>query len=111
MSVLSRQTAREGDAGVGEKTIEAIERNLGRVPEARIIEALARALAVQPDDFYEYPIAVARRDSKLPTQAEREAADDREAAALREEARLEHERRASAPDTKRASRRRGGQAS
>lgn len=51
-------------AGVGEKTIQAIESTRGRVPEAGIIEQLAAALGVEPNDFYEYPIAVARRDRR-----------------------------------------------
>jgi transcriptional regulator with XRE-family HTH domain len=61
-SKLSRMTVREGFEGIAEKTIEAIESAPGRVPEAGIIEELARALGVEPESFYEYPIALARRE-------------------------------------------------
>jgi len=61
---LSHATVRLGYAGVREVTIEAIEKTPGRVPDADIIEALARALDTDADDFYEYPIAVARRDAR-----------------------------------------------
>jgi transcriptional regulator with XRE-family HTH domain len=60
LSQLSRRTVKEGFAGVPEGTIKAIERNPGRVPEARILEALAAALGKPPEVFYEYPIALAR---------------------------------------------------
>jgi transcriptional regulator with XRE-family HTH domain len=77
-SVLSRMTvdAASHDEGVGEKTIQAIEKNAGRVPEARIIESLARALDIEPGQFYEWPIAVARRDSAATPEAERRRAVD-----------------------------------
>lgn len=61
-SRLSRLTVRPGNEGVGEKTIQALETFPGRVPQAEIIEALAAALEVAPERFYEYPIALARRD-------------------------------------------------
>jgi len=61
-------TARVGDTGVGEKTIQAIEANRGRVPEAWIIESIAAALDIAPEDFYEYPIAVARREGRRPRE-------------------------------------------
>ncbi len=60
-SQLSRATVREGYAGVPESTIEALETKAGRVPDASTIEALSEALGVDPDVFYEYPIAQARR--------------------------------------------------
>lgn len=63
-SRLSRMTVQPGNAGIGEKTIQALEDNPGRVPEARIIEAIANALGVPPEHFYEWPIAVARREAK-----------------------------------------------
>lgn len=103
--MLSRHTVATGDEGIGEKTIEAIERSPGRIPEARIIEALSHALDVEPDSFYEYPIAVARREAR-PTPSEREEAREREAQALRERAQQRHERPAGEPDTKPARRRR-----
>jgi transcriptional regulator with XRE-family HTH domain len=59
-SVLSRKTVRPGFAGISEATIKAIETEAGRVPKAHIIEALAAALGVPPETFYEYPIAAAR---------------------------------------------------
>lgn len=61
-SRLSRLTVRAGDEGVGEKTIQALETFPGRVPQVEIVEALAAALGVAPERFYEYPIALARRD-------------------------------------------------
>jgi transcriptional regulator with XRE-family HTH domain len=61
-SRLSRLTVRPGSEGVGEKTIQALESVPGRVPQAEIVEALAAALEVAPEVFYEYPIALARRD-------------------------------------------------
>ena len=63
-SRLSRLTVGPGDAGVGEKTIQALETYPGRIPEADIIETLARALGVEPGHFYEYPVALARRDAR-----------------------------------------------
>lgn len=70
-SDLSFATVRLGFAGVPEPTIEALEIKPGRVPDADTLEAIAAALEVQPDAFYEYPIAVARRTA---TQATRDAA-------------------------------------
>lgn len=61
-SVLSRMTAREGDLGVSEGTIEQLETIPGRIPTARVLEALARCLEVEPDYFYEWPIAAAAAD-------------------------------------------------
>jgi hypothetical protein len=58
------KTSADGGRGVGEKTIQAIEAARGRVPEAWILESIANALRVDPAVFYEYPIAVARRDGK-----------------------------------------------
>jgi hypothetical protein len=63
-SELSRRTASPGGRYVPEKTIQALEENAGRVPEAEIIEALALALKVPPEDFYEWPIALARKQGK-----------------------------------------------
>lgn len=70
-SKLSRMTVREGYAGVPEATIKAIESEPGRVPEARIIEALADALGVSPESFYEYPIAVARAEKQTASRRAR----------------------------------------
>lgn len=61
---LSHATVRLGFAGVPEVTIEAIEKSPGRLPDADIIEALSRALDIEPTEFYEWPIAVARRDAR-----------------------------------------------
>src|SRR5436305_14388175 len=63
-SQLSRQTVAVGNPGVSESTIEALETKPGRVPDAGTIETLARTLGVEPGAFYEYPIAVARRDAR-----------------------------------------------
>lgn len=66
-SDLSFATVRLGYAGVPEPTIEALETKPGRIPDAEIIEALAAALEIDPDEFYEYPVAVARRRSRAAT--------------------------------------------
>ena len=63
-SQLSRLTVAVGQLGVSESTIEALETKPGRVPDACTLELLARTLDVEPDVFYEYPIAVARRDAR-----------------------------------------------
>lgn len=70
-SKLSRRTVLPGQEGVPEATIEKIEVTPGRVPDAEIIEAIARALEVKPDLFYEYPIAVARRHGREQVAASR----------------------------------------
>ncbi len=90
------------DIGIGAKTIEALEKNPGRLPEARTIECLARAFGVGPDVFYEWPIAVAQRDAGSTETARRK----READALRKRAQRQVSRPADAPDTTRARRRR-----
>lgn len=59
-SQLSRATVREGFAGVPESTIEALEKNPGQMPAAATIKALADVLGVDPDHFYEWPIAAAK---------------------------------------------------
>jgi len=63
-SELSRLTVSVGQLGVSESTIEALETKPGRVPDAGTLELLARTLDVAPDVFYEYPIAVARRNAR-----------------------------------------------
>lgn len=84
-SDLSGATVRLGFRGVPESTIEALEMKPGRVPEAEILELLAMALAINPNEFYEYPIAVARRAARVSSDA-MTAADraGREAAELLE---------------------------
>lgn len=87
-SVLSRMTVVPGeDIGIGEKTIQAILRNPGRVPEARTLEAIARALGENHESYYEWPIAVARRDFAATREAGRRRAADaaRKAARRRSE--------------------------
>jgi len=96
-SQLSRQTVAVGDPGVSESTIEALETKPGRVPDASTLESLARTLGVDPGRFYEYPIAVARRDGRAVTRA-------REAEALGDRAQQRGERPADAPGTKPARR-------
>jgi transcriptional regulator with XRE-family HTH domain len=108
-SQLSRQTVALGDPGVSESTIEALEMKAGRVPDASTLEALARTLDVEPDTFYEYPIAVARREGRGKTAAAVTRA--REAEALRGRAQQRSERPADAPGTTPARRGRGGRAS
>lgn len=103
-SQLSRRTVAVGDPGISESTIEAIETKPGRVPDATTLEVLARTLDVAPDAFYEYPIAVARRDA-------REVTREREARALRGRAQQRSERPADAPQTKPVPRGRGDRAS
>lgn len=73
-SKLSRLTVRTGYEGVPEGTIKALENNPGRIPSAETLEALATALGIEPTDFYEYPVALARRA----TSADAEAAVERE---------------------------------
>jgi transcriptional regulator with XRE-family HTH domain len=108
-SQLSRQTVAVGDLGVSESTIEALETKAGRVPDATTLETLARTLDVRPDTFYEYPIAVARRDARAaPAKA---VTREREAAALRGRAQQRSERPSSDRDTTPARRGRGDRAS
>lgn len=63
---LSFATVRLGYEGVPESTIESLEVKPGRVPDADTLEALAKALDVDPDHFYEWPIAEARRGARDP---------------------------------------------
>lgn len=65
---LSHLTATQG-AGVPVSTIQSYEKraNVGRVPEAEILEAFARALGVEPAMFYEWPLAEARRNARPDT--------------------------------------------
>jgi hypothetical protein len=94
------------------KTIESLENpsNAGRVSEAWIYESLAAALGEEPSVFYEWPLAVARRD-RPSTPAEIAAARDRMRARLREKAEQRNARPEAAPDTKPARRRPKGEAS
>lgn len=63
---LSFATVRLGYEGVPESTIESLEVKPGRVPDADTLEALAEALGVTPEHFYEWPIADARRGARDP---------------------------------------------
>jgi transcriptional regulator with XRE-family HTH domain len=103
---LSHATVRVGHVGVGERTIQLLESAPGRVPDADILEALAAALGVEPDEFYEYPIAVRRREAGSTVEARKK----REAEALRKRAQRQGGRLVDAPDTTPAPRRRKGQA-
>lgn len=67
---LSHRTVRLGYEGVGESTIESLETVAGRLPKAHTLEALAAALDVPPETFYEYPIAAAQRDAKSGARAD-----------------------------------------
>lgn len=105
-SVLSRLTVVPGeDIGIGEKTIQAILDNPGRVPEVKTLVALARALGDDHADYHEWPIAVARAGAKNTDAARKK----READALRKRAQRQAEHPSDAPDTKPARRRRKGQ--
>lgn len=103
---LSHATVRVGDLGVGERTIQLLEATPGRVPEADIIEALAAALDVNPEEFYEYPIAAARRTAAATPEATRK----READALRKRAQRPDARPSGEPGTTPDRRRQKGQA-
>ena len=64
---LARRTAQPGDEGISLATIQGYEklRGAGTVPELEILDALGRALGVDPAEvFYEYPIAAARRAAR-----------------------------------------------
>jgi transcriptional regulator with XRE-family HTH domain len=65
-SDLSFETANGGGPRVPTSTIHSYEQRngIGRIPDAEILESLARALSVQPDVFYEWPIAQARREAR-----------------------------------------------
>lgn len=104
--LLSAKTLVGDKLAVTPQGIKQAERAAGRVPDADIIEALAQALGVQPEDFYEYPIAVARREAATTPEAIRK----READALRKRAQRQAERPSDAPDTTKAPRRRKGRA-
>lgn len=104
--VLSAKTLVGDKLGVTPQGIKQAENAAGRVPDADTIEALAGALGVVPESFYEWPIAVARRDRA----ASPEAARKREADALRKRAQRTRERLEGAPDTTPAPRHRKGQA-
>lgn len=60
-SLLSRHSARFGDEGVSEETIKRLElppeNRHHRRASAEVIEKLARALEVEPDEFPEYQLA------------------------------------------------------
>lgn len=62
---LARATVRLGYEGVPVATLVAYEKRPGQVPPADVLEILAEALGESPDVFYEYPLAVAKRDAKL----------------------------------------------
>jgi transcriptional regulator with XRE-family HTH domain len=107
-SQLSRLTVHEGFAGVPESTIKAIEKSPGRVPETRILEALALALNVRPEVFYEYPIALARSEGSEARSPASDVAQGEPSAALQTLAKHARSRRAEArseshgvPDVKR----------
>ena len=91
-SRLSWLTVREGSEGVPEATIRRIETQRGVVPGAWIIDALAKALGVPPESFYEYPIAKARAGEanavceEIEAEALAEQERDLEALAARESA-------------------------
>lgn len=81
---LSRATVKLGYEGVPVDTIIAYETRPGQVPSADVLEMLAKALGVEPDVFYEYPLAVAKRAAKLklteiPEEVAEEAAQPPEA--------------------------------
>ncbi|MCU1677917.1 MAG: hypothetical protein JWM93_2675 [Frankiales bacterium] len=79
---LSRMTVRLGFPGVPEKSIDALEseKRAGQLPKASTIRALAQALEVEPEYFYEWPIALAQeaRATRSPAEIARGAAQRRE---------------------------------
>lgn len=102
---LAAQTVRDGKFAISAQRIRQQEASAGVVPDADKLEKLAAALDVKPEDFYEYPIAVARRAAASTPEAIRR----READALRKRGKRQGERPSSAPDTKQVPRRRRGQ--
>lgn len=68
-SVLSRTAVEPGFKGVAEVTIKRWETEPGHIPTPEALEAFARALDASPEDFYEYPIAVARRLARQQREA------------------------------------------
>ncbi len=104
--LLSAKTMSGDTLAITPQGIKQAERAAGRVPEARTLEALAKALGVEPEEFYEYPIAVARRDAATSPEAIRK----RETDALRKRGQRQAERQGGERDTKRAPRGRKGQA-
>lgn len=89
------------DLGIAAKTVEALEKHPGRLPDARTIECLARAFDVTPDFFYEWPMALAQREASSTPEARKK----READALRKRAVRQGERPSAAPDATPAPRR------
>lgn len=73
VSDLSEATAKHGY--IKEATLDTYvdPGNAGRVPDAAILQSIAKALDVKPVDFYEWPIAVARRDRPTTREAKAEA--------------------------------------
>lgn len=78
---LSRITIRNGGTEVPQKSIEALESKsrAGQIPKAHTLVALAKALDVPPDRFYEWPIAEAQaaRTTRSPVEIARGAAQRR----------------------------------
>lgn len=106
---LVREMARKG-FDTTEATIKAIESTPGRVPQASFLEGVHAVFGVPLDDVYEWPIALARRESGA------ELSEDDPAAELERELEQDAERAdtradssgsaVDAPDAK-AKRRRG----
>lgn len=79
---LARMTVRMGIHEVPQKSIEALEspQRAGQVPKAATLIALAAALGVAPERFYEWPIAEAqagRSSRRTPLQIAEDAAQRR----------------------------------
>lgn len=84
---LAALTVKDGKFGISAQRIRQIEGGAGVVPEADKIEILASVLRVTASEFYEYPIAVARRDAAAtPEAGRRRAADAARKAARRQSA-------------------------
>lgn len=84
---LSGRTAEIG-YHVGERTIQLLETRPGRIPDLAILEALAEALGVPPEEFHEWPIAKARAEAAASPEGERRRAKDSiRKAAARQQAR------------------------
>ncbi len=85
VSVLSRMTVTEGDIGIGDKTIQGLLSNPGRLPTSRTLIAIARALGDDPRDYYEWPIAEEQRKAAAtPKAGQRRAVDAARKAAKRQ---------------------------
>jgi transcriptional regulator with XRE-family HTH domain len=73
---LAYRTGDPSSGGISVGSIRQYEKRgrAGVVPEVEILEALAEALEVNVETFYEYPLAKARREARPATSRRRGAA-------------------------------------